>query len=186
MESMRIRPLLSLCGAALTAAMLTSCAGDPNSTLRPADATAPLGGVSPLGTADSGPKTQRPEAPGQLTVSDIRVGHHEGFERVVFDFEGEGEPGWFIDYVSHAAHPVSGEGLNVKGQAFLLVNIDGVEEGKNTPNLSMSDESANIPEILDAGITGSRHHFVIGLHKEAPYSVEVLEDPLRLVIDIRA
>ncbi len=186
MVVMRYPSTLALCGVLTTALLLTACAGEPGSTTKSADATAPLGGVAPLGAADSAPKTQRPEAPNELTVTDIRVGHHDSFERVVFDFEGTGKPGWFIDYIDHAVHPVSGEPLSVKGQAYLVVNIDGVKPGERAPGLSMFDDDANIPEIYDAGITGSRHHFVIGLREQAPFSVEVLSDPMRLVVDIRA
>ena len=65
-------------------------------------------GLTPLGNANTTVKTQRPEAPSQLMVVNVRVGSHEGFDRVVFDLVGSGEPGWFIDYTNKPSQQGSG------------------------------------------------------------------------------
>ena len=56
--------------------------------------------LQPLGTADPSPKTHRPSEPAHLAVAGVRVGNHEGFDRVVVDLTGDGDPGWFVDYTA--------------------------------------------------------------------------------------
>ena len=38
-----------------------------------------------------------------VTVRDIRIGRHDGFDRIVFEVGGAGTPGWDVRYVD-AAH----------------------------------------------------------------------------------
>lgn len=77
-----------LCALALGAAC-AGCSGDPQ---------APATGLTPLGDANPAMKTERPEAPAGLAVTGVRTGHHDTFDRVVFDLAGEGRPGWYVDY----------------------------------------------------------------------------------------
>lgn len=146
-------------------------------------------GVAPLGDANTAMKTLRPEAPAELMVTGMRVGQHDNFERVVFDLEGTGSPGWFIDYTSKPAQQGSGNPVQVEGSTALNVNIDGTvmpfELGKEDPNLGTLPGSGGlVTEIISLGTFEGRSQFIIGLNGNHPYSVQVLEEPTRLVIDI--
>ncbi|QNE88986.1 hypothetical protein H0194_07830 [Corynebacterium incognita] len=148
-------------------------------------------GITPLGDADKKMKTLRPEAPAQLMVKDVRVGQHEGFERVVFELEGDGDPGWHIDYTASPAQQGSGNAISYEGSTALEVNIDGTvypfEMGKKDPNIgTVAGAGGNVKQIVSAGTFEGRSQFVIGLNKELPYSVEVLRGPTRVIIDIRS
>ena len=46
------------------------------------------------------PDTAEASADALITVTDIRTGRHEGFDRVVFEVGGTGTPGWDVRYVS--------------------------------------------------------------------------------------
>ncbi|GAB2500880.1 hypothetical protein CATRI_02475 [Corynebacterium atrinae] len=146
-------------------------------------------GITPLGNADTTMKTLRPEAPSQLMVSGVRVGSHEGFDRVVFDLVGDGEPGWFIDYTTAPAQQGSGKPITFEGPIALNVNIDGTtypfELGKEDPNIGTVAGSGNVTQVISEGTFEGRSQFIIGLNKKQPYSVQVLQDPHRLVIDIQ-
>ncbi|RNE48825.1 AMIN-like domain-containing (lipo)protein [Corynebacterium alimapuense] len=152
-----------------------------------ASASSTDAGVTPLGTADIAQKTLRPEASSQLMVSNVRVGSHEGVDRVVFDLVGEGEPGWFIDYTDSPAQQGSGTAIEFEGDTALNVNIDGTaypfELGKEDPDIGTVDGAGSITQIVSAGTFEGRSQFVIGLNEQQPYSVQVLQDPHRLVID---
>lgn len=145
-------------------------------------------GVKPLGEADRDMKTLRPEAPSQLLVTDVRVGSHAGFDRVVFDLTGTGEPGWFIDYTESPSQQGSGRTIDHGGDIALNVNIDGTvypfELGEDDPGLTSVTGSGNVVDVTSAGTFEGRSQFVIGLNTSVPYSVQVLHDPHRLVVDL--
>ena len=74
------------------------------------------------------------------------------------------------------------------GTSALNVNIDGTiyphEAGREVPNLSTSEGAGNITEVISAGTFEGRSQFIVGLHSAVPYSVQVLDNPKRLVIDL--
>lgn len=171
---------------------LSSCSvnpdGDQLTTLGAGVQTPADAGLRPLGEANSSMKTFRPDEPSRLVVTDVRAGSHSGFDRVVFDLEGEGEPGWFIDLTKSAAQQGSGTPITFTGTSALNVNIDGTiypfEAGRELPNLSTSEGAGNITEVISAGTFEGRSQFIVGLNNAVPYSVQVLDNPKRLVIDL--
>ena len=145
--------------------------------------------LKPLGNADPSPKTQRPSAPSQLVVTAVRVGAHEGFDRVVVDLGGDGDPGWFVDYTSTPMQETTGQPLKVAGNAFLNINVDGTvypfEMGKDSDvEVKMAGDTGNVIDVISAGTYEGRSQVVVGLRSALPYSVQVLEDPKRVVVDI--
>lgn len=145
-------------------------------------------GVTPRGNADTAMKTQRPEAPSQLLVTNVRVASHAGFDRVVFDLVGEGTPGWFINYTSSPAQQGSGKSVTFTGEVALDVNIDGTaypfELDLPSPNIGTVAGAGNVTEVISQGTFEGSSQFIIGLTSTLPSSVKVLQDPHRLVIDI--
>lgn len=148
--------------------------------------------INPLGEADMSMKTLRPEAPSQLVVTKVRVGQHDGFERAVFELEGEGSPGWFVDYADNPKQQGSGQPISYAGDTALNVNIDGVvypfEAGIDEPRIGIVEAPAGgvITQVVNGRTYEGRSQFVIGMNQRKPYSVQVLENPTRLVVDIRS
>lgn len=167
-----------------TSAPISQEATDTTGTAR-ADA-----GLTPLGDADTTMKTLRPEPSSQLVVTGVRLGTHEGFDRVVFDLTGDGAPGWFIDYNDRPVQQGSGFPIEFPGDSALEVNIDGTTYpftlGIDPPQIGTTVG----PGPIVAGVTSSgsfegRTQFVIGVNGgKHPYSVQTLDNPSRLVIDI--
>ena len=93
-------------------------------------------------------KSQRPSDAAQLVVTGVRVGAHEGFDRVVVDLEGEGDPGWFVDYTATPIQETAGLPLKVAGNAFLNINIDGTV-GWNIKDCLIAD--ATLTLVNEAG-----------------------------------
>ena len=161
------------------------------SSVEGAPTTSAPAGVTPLGVTNLSRKTERPAAPSQLVVTDVRVGNHNGFERVVFEFTGEGSPGWFIDYTDKPLQQGSGNAIDYEGATALNVNIDGTvypfEKDMADPNLGSTPGAGGfITEVKSSGTFEGRSQFVVGLKERHPYSVQVLEEPTRLVIDFLA
>ncbi|MCL0245770.1 hypothetical protein JIM95_006400 [Corynebacterium sp. CCM 8835] len=147
-------------------------------------------GLTPLGDADTTMKTLRPEPGAQLVVTGVRLGTHEGFDRVVFDLTGDGSPGWFIDYNDRPAEQGSGFPIEFPGDSAIEVNIDGTTYpfnlGMEAPQIGTTTGPGPIVAGVTSGISfEGRTQFVIGVNGgRHPYSVQTLENPSRLVIDI--
>ena len=181
--------LAGACAAASVACAACSVAGDEAGKTMTGSLASHSTQVQPLGTADPAPKTQRPSAPAQLAVAGVRVGAHEGFDRVVVDLEGKGTPGWFVDYTSTPIQETAAQPLQVAGNSFLNINIDGTvapfELGKdNNVPVTMAGDTGNVIDVINAGTYEGRSQIVVGLRSELPYSVQVMEDPMRVVVDI--
>lgn len=179
----------SVCAVSLVGALavtLSACSDPVDHDATTLAATS--AGLTPLGDADTAAKTQRPEAPAQLMVSNVRIGSHEGYDRVVFDLVGEGEPGWFIDFTDKPTQQGSGSPVNVDAPYALNVNIDGMaypfEINEEDPQLGTIKGTGRVTEVVSAGMFEGRAQFFIGLPSESAYTVKFLDDPQRLVIDI--
>lgn len=178
-------PAPSTVTSTMTAASGAGATGSSETT-----PSAPNAGMRTLGSANTNLKTQRPGEPSQLVVTAIRVGTHEGIERVVFEFTGSGEPGWFIDYTDNPVQQGSGNPVTFVGDTALNINIDGTtypfEVGIEDPQLETVPGTGSIvTEVQSIGTFEGRSQFVVGINGSArPYSVQALNDPPRLVLDI--
>ncbi|MDK8762438.1 hypothetical protein QP922_01180 [Corynebacterium sp. MSK218] len=173
--------------SAPTATVDATLSGASTSTAQ--NATAPAG-LTPLGDANLEMKTLRPPVPSELVVTDVRVGKHDGFDRVVFEFTGNGSPGWFIDYADSPAQQGSGNPISYEGATALNVSIDGTaypfQLDMEDPNIgTVKGAGGMVTQVVNAGTFEARSQFVIGLAGRHPYSVQVLKAPTRLVIDIQ-
>ena len=81
---------------------------------------------APAFPANAEPDTADPSSGASVTVSDIRVGRQDGFDRVVFEVGGTGTPGWDVRYVDAATSQGSGDAVDVAGDAVLQVTLTGV------------------------------------------------------------
>lgn len=155
----------------------TSAADAPDSSRLPTDTTDK---VSPAAESAS------------LTVVDIRTGRHDGFDRVVYELDGTGMPGWRVGYVDAAVQQGSGFSVELAGEAVLEVLIDGsgypfdtgVEEFSGAMPI-LGDPGSSVVEINGRGVfEGVAQSFIGVRDADTPFSVYSLENPTRLVVDI--
>ncbi|WP_324274625.1 AMIN-like domain-containing (lipo)protein [Blastococcus brunescens] len=133
---------------------------------------------------------QAASADASVTVSDIRIGAHDGFDRVVLEVGGTGVPGWDVRYVDAASSQGSGNPVDVAGTAVLQVTLTGagypydtgVEEYEGGP-LTSADTTVIGEVVWDATYEGTSVAF-IGTTGEHPFRVHALEGPKRVVIDV--
>lgn len=147
---------------------------------------------APDAPADAAPKRAQASGDAALTVTDISVGHHEGFDRVVYELGGTGAPGWDVEYVDRAVQDGSGTAIDVAGQSVLEVRITGSVypfdsgvEPYSGPDPVIEPSAPAVAgvyrTIVFEGVTQS----FIGVNGERPaFSVSTLSNPTRLVIDI--
>lgn len=176
---------------------LTACSQDAETT--PTAATSAVTSTSTSSTAasttepvptDSSDKTSAAGTESKLTVVDIRVGEHDGFDRVVYEMGGTGTPGWRVKYVDAATQEGSGKPVDIKGAAVIQVLIDGsaypfdsgVEQysGPNpVPGVGGVVTEVNGSNVFE-GVTQS----FIGVTEKQPFTVTTLSDPPRVVVDV--
>jgi hypothetical protein len=145
---------------------------------------------APAFPADAAPDTAEASSGASVTVGDVRIGHHDGYDRVVFEVGGTGTPGWDVQYVDEATSQGSGDAVDVAGDDVLQVTLTGagypyetgVEEFARGP-MSAADTGVVTGAFFDATFEGTTVTFV-GTTAEAPFRVFLLENPTRVVLDV--
>ena len=143
----------------------------------------------PLGSPDTDVKMRYTEGERRLLVTGVRVAAHEDFDRVVFDLEGEGVPGWWIDYDDTPGQQGSGFPIEHGGVTALNVHIDGtpypfILEREVVDIGTVPGAGGVVSDVTSAGIFEARSQFAVGTSGRLPYSVTALENPTRVVIDV--
>lgn len=123
-----------------------------------------------------------------LLLVDVRVAEHEGFDRFVLEFEGDGEPGWRVGYVEEAVREGSGEPMDLDSDALLQViathtmpdDMAGYYDGPR----EMDPDGEVIDEVaLDGTFEGYTTAY-LGLDDVEVFRVFTLTEPSRLVVDV--
>lgn len=195
--------------------VLAACATDPGASdevtdvvtdrvvvTEDADTTTPSAGdgqdaahESGAGGGDTQPfpaDTARDEAPAsgaQLTLTDVRVGTHVGYDRVTFEFSGDGEPGWVVRYTEEARAQGSGAVVDVAGDATLQVLITSVapptgDEVFTAPGRIASSQLEVIDEVVPGTTFEGALDAFIGVTEQVPFRARRFSAPPRVVIDI--
>lgn len=200
------RTVVALSLLALSAALLSGCnrsddptveadGGDPGaaattttSSTAPDEATTSTSfSATPLPATGSASTTR-----GYL--ASVKVGVHDGYDRVVFEFE-DALPGY---RVATTKRPVtedgSGDTVEVAGDALLEVRFENAGtariEGERVVPVYKGEKRVTtkgklVQEVVDAGDFEGVVTWVVGLEDEpAAVSVGTLTSPFRLVIDV--
>jgi hypothetical protein len=134
-----------------------------------------------------------PDGPSDLELIDVRIGTHDGFDRVTLEFTGEGQVGWFTGLRDQAIEDASGDPREVAGDHVLEVFANMLAF---PPDLDDPTEwnGVTVPAPAGAGVVtevvGSiwfegQQQVFIGLREPVPYRIVRLEDPQRIVIDLQ-
>lgn len=126
--------------------------------------------------------------PAPPLLVDVRAAHHDGFDRVVFEFVGGLPDNRSVRYVDQVKSPWTGDPVKVTGNAFLEVTFgdaDGREGGESAYGpRRRSYPLPNVMQIVTSFDLESVLGFGIGLAVERPFTVSVMEQPDRLVVDV--
>jgi hypothetical protein len=133
---------------------------------------------------------ERSNAP-VAVLRDVRTATQDGFDRVVFEFEGDAAPGYHVEYVDKPVRSCgSGEAVPVAGDAWLEIRITPAQahddNGKAT--VDVRDAKLQFPVFahlrntcdFEADVT-----YVLGLDSPNKYRVLELKSPTRLVVDVK-
>ncbi|WP_372593770.1 hypothetical protein [Actinotalea sp.] len=184
-------------------------------TASPTTAESPTAGPSPTATAtsepgstdgdggtgtpafpadtspDTGEMTGDPSAEEIGTLADLRVGAHDGYDRVVFELTGPSTPGWDVRYVPEAIGDPSGLPVAVPGDAILEVTLFSVmyPEGVGSyqgPSIIRAAGTTAVTEVNWTSLFEGYLQAFIGVSGgEHPFRAFALTDPARIVVDVR-
>ncbi len=175
-------------GASLSGAPSPSDAStDPSATGTPLPTVEPSGGA---GFACDLPV----EASGTVThtnITDVRVGTHDGYDRIVFQFSG-GIPQYSIETATppFIADP-SGQPLTVQGNAFLRITLRGATKMTDAGDSSYSGQrnfALTFPvlvNLVEGGDFEAVSTWYAGLSRASCLRVSSLTEPDRLVVDVQ-
>lgn len=131
----------------------------------------------------------RPDAP-VAVLRDVRAASQDGFDRVVFEFEGSAIPGYHVEYVDRADQCGSGEPVEVAGDGRLEVRLvpaqAHTEEGRPTAGERERRLSLPVLKELQSTCDFEAHvTWVLGVASPNRYRVLELSSPARLIVDVR-
>ncbi|MFT3900411.1 MAG: hypothetical protein QM728_09230 [Gordonia sp. (in: high G+C Gram-positive bacteria)] len=124
----------------------------------------------------------------QYAISDIRVGTHTGFDRVVFEFTGGSGPlGYLVRVDDDPRDDGSGLPVRVAGRTVVAVVITGVsnEQTRGYGARKVIAGTGGIAEVSYRGVFEGQAGVFVGVDAVDPaVRVEQLAGPTRLVVDV--
>jgi len=130
-------------------------------------------------------------------VRRVALGHHEGFDRVVFEFTN-GLPGYRVAYVQPPLkEDGSGNVVPLEGDAFVEVRMEPASGFDLTTNEGelvykgprrIAGSSAGASVVRELGRTGdfeAQLSWAVGLNSRVPFRVTTAQSPARLIVDFR-
>lgn len=192
----------------LALALLTGVAGcgspssdgtDPATSSPPTTQTSEPSPSTPEASGPPFPADTRADDGGQgsgngLGVTGVRVARQDGFDRVVFDLDGTGTPGWRVEYTAEPTSEGSGEPVAIEGEVFLQVVLRGVGMPFETGIEPFGDADTRVPGTGTTGVAevapgavyeGEQQAFIGLTGTQRPFRVFALTDPVRVVVDVR-
>jgi hypothetical protein len=172
----------------------------PTSTPTPTPTGTPSAAPTPSPTPTSAPAFHADTAPdrgaaeggpvGYLT--DIRIGAHTGYDRVVLEYSGPGTPSWHVRYVDQTIADPSGSPYLVRGDAFLEATLVGVEypdpgaaDAFDGPFMLSIPSTRSVVEVIQSSVFEGQMQAFIGVSPRAlPFRAFRLANPSRVVVDV--
>jgi hypothetical protein len=195
MPMKRLSPLPSLLCPVVGAAFLICLAGcatqgpgpsalcnlkDDNGNLIPSTFTGTLN-----------PRHQGHAATHVVLLQKVETACCNGYDRTIFTFEGFHHPTWRTRYVLPPIQQcASGNNIAVAGTAFLQISMDTAQAHNDAGQSTIPDRDRhlNCPNLKQLVLTcdfEAKVGFVFGLDSKKPYRVVELQNPTRLVIDVK-
>jgi hypothetical protein len=125
-----------------------------------------------------------------VTLREVREARNEGFDRVVFQFDGDQVPGYHLEYIDAPVIKCgSGDPTAIAGQGRLqvrLVPAQAHEGGKAT--VGARERKPKLPLLEELELTcdfEGETTWVLGVKHPNTNRVLELKEPTRLVVDVR-
>lgn len=179
--------------------IVASCNDDDPSTVSATDdATTSTAAAGPTSSTIPGSLTpvsvDRPDAE-TAHLTDVRVGSHDGFDRITFEFDAP-IPGYVVDYTTRpVTEDGSGANVPIDGAAILNVRLfpsmtARIEGDKVVPTYTgekrFKPGTAIVVEAVKTGDFEAVVNWTFGLTQKTPFRVSTLTGPDRIVVELLA
>lgn len=130
-------------------------------------------------------------ATGGQEITGVRIGTHEGFDRVVLDLSGDDpELGWVAEFTTEPREDPSGNLVDMEGKAFIDVDVSGIawteQPAERYGGSGVSGKgTVAVTEVRFGGLFEGHQQVLIGLRQQTEFRAFVLSDPARIVIDVK-
>jgi hypothetical protein len=201
---MHIRTPIALAGLlAIAALSLSACGSDSKTTASSGPSTSAVGASTttappadvPLTGAATTPTSAPPQSGPKAFLTAVRADAHSTYDRVVFEFDGPA-PGYAATYVtdpltnedSGAPIPINGSSvlkLAMKSAASADVGVI-IRDTYTGPDRFTPPGTPVVAELVQVSDFEGTLTWAIGLRREAPFKVQTLSSPSRLVIDFQS
>ena len=142
--------------------------------------------------ANTLPDTSATSSGALLSPTDMRFGVHDGYDRLVIDLAGTGEPGWRAEYVDAPAGQASGLAVDIAGNAFIVITVQGMmypgEDGApayDGPKTIVPASGGAIREVEFGTVFEGTLDVFVGVESKEPFRVFLLQSPTRIVLDVQ-
>ena len=163
--------------------------GTPGNDEPGLDVTRPINADNWMSSVSMLPPTRSDDPDKALVLTAIRAASHEGFTRVVLEFDGEGSPGVRLaQWSDQALEQGRGLPIEVEGAAVLDLILDGTPMTATSPKGSYpagEHTRTGDLDIVSDGAFEDNTHVVIGAPTERQFQIGFLSNPSRVVVDIR-
>lgn len=125
-----------------------------------------------------------------VTLREVREARNEGFDRVVFQFDGDQVPGYHLEYIDAPAIKCgSGDPTTIAGQGWLQVRLEPAQAHQGgKPTVTARERKPNLPVLAELELTcdfEGENTWVLGVKHPNKYRVMELQAPTRLVVDVQ-
>jgi hypothetical protein len=187
---------VSGCGGSNTSSPPTGVSSVPASS-SPTTSTPDTTGIDPLVGAATTPVEAAATGSDTALLERIAVGRHEGYDRVVFQFQN-GLPGYKVEYVQPPLkEDGSGKPVSVKGSAIVSVRMEpasgfdlntgeGVLVYKGAKQIDGTSAGTSVvQQLVRTGDFEAVLSWAIGLSDRVDFRVTTATSPDRLIVDFR-
>lgn len=162
---------------------------EPPSASPPAESPSPTPPTAdgPPFPQSTEPQTAEPSGDWDLQLVDVRVGDHDGFDRVVLELSGTATPGWGVAWGDEAVAEGSGKVVPVAGDHVLTISASGTampEPGSYEVPQALAPAGGIAAVHVNGWFEGYIQVFAGIEGDECPFRVFTLTDPPRLVVDV--
>ena len=124
-----------------------------------------------------------------ITQVDVRAAAHDGYDRLVLEFEGDVVPGYTIEYITPPAFTCgAGFPVTTAGSATLQIQLPGTyvydADGGLTVPAQLFPNLPTIKEVTEICGFEAMAIWLVGVSERQPFRVFELSSPARLIIDI--
>lgn len=133
----------------------------------------------------------RPAPQAVALLTDVRAARHDGFDRIVFELGSGSAPGYHLEYIDKPVRRCgSGDVTTIAGDAWLEVRLEpaNAHTPSGAPTIADRDQTVDLKVVTELEQTCDFEavvSWVVGVKRPNRYRVLALNDPLRLVVDVK-